>query len=93
MKLLVYLLVSLTIAVILGLSLAHEPGYVLIGYGDWTLETTLSLLLFTLCAGFAAIYLLLRFLAGLKRAPLRLRLWEQKRKAVRTRNTLTHGLI
>lgn len=93
MRLLVYLLVTLTVAVVLGLLLVREPGYVLIGYGDWTLETTLSLLVFALCAGFTAAYLLLRFLTGLKRAPQRLRLWEQKRKALRTRNTLTHGLI
>lgn len=93
MKLLVYLLITLSVAVVLGLVMVQEPGYVLIGYGDWSLETTLSLLLFTVFCGFAALYLALRFLAGLRHAPQRLRLWEQKRKAVRTRNTLTHGLI
>jgi len=93
MRLLVYLLITLTVAVVLGLTMVQEPGYVLIGYGDWTLETTVSLLVFTLFAGFATVYLLLRFLAGLRRAPQRLREWEQKRKALRTRNTLTHGLI
>ncbi len=93
MKLLVSLLIALSIAVVLGLTMVQEPGYVLIGYGEWTLETTLSLLLFSVFALFAGVYLLLRFLNGLRRAPQRLRLWEQKRKAVRTRNTLTHGLI
>ena len=33
MKVLVYLLVTLTIAVVIGLALVQEPGYVLIGYG------------------------------------------------------------
>lgn len=93
MKFLVYLLVSLIAAVVLGLVLVQEPGYVLIGYGEWTLETTVSLLMFTLLLGFAAVYLLLRFLAGLRRAPQRLRHWDQRRKSLRARNSLNRGLI
>ncbi|HEY9198755.1 MAG TPA: heme biosynthesis HemY N-terminal domain-containing protein [Gammaproteobacteria bacterium] len=93
MKLLVYLLFALVLAVGAGLLLVNEPGYVLIGYGRWTLETTVSLLLFTLIAAFAGLYLLLRFLAGLKRAPQRLREWERRRTRLRARNTLNHGLM
>ena len=93
MKLLTLLLISLVAAVALGLLLTRDTGYVLIGYGAWTLETTLSLLAFVLLAGFAAVYVLLRFLVGLKRAPQRLRHWEQRRKALRARNALNRGLI
>ena len=93
MKLLVYLLLGLIGAVALGLLLVQEPGYVLIGYREWTLETTLSLLVFGLLLTFVALYLALRFLAGLRRAPLRLRQWEQRRKALRARNALNRGLI
>lgn len=93
MKRLVYVLLALVLAVGVGLVLTNEPGYVLIGYGNWTLETTVSLLLFALAIGFAALYLLLRLLAGLKRAPRRLREWEHRRTALRARNTLNHGLM
>lgn len=93
MKGLVYLLLTLVIAVGLGLLLVNEPGYVLIGYGAWSVETTVSLLLFALLSTFAALYLLLRFLAGLKRAPQRLREWERRRTVLRARNTLNHGLM
>lgn len=93
MKLLSYLLISLVAAVAVGLLLSHDPGYVLIGYAAWTLETTVSLLAFALLAGFLALYLLLRFLVGLRRAPQRLRHWEQRRKALRARNALNRGLI
>lgn len=93
MKLLVYLLLGLIGAVALGLLLVQEPGYVLIGYREWTLETTLSLLVFSLLLGFASLYLVLRFFAGLRRAPQRLRQWEQRRKALRARNALNRGLI
>ncbi|MFA7386392.1 MAG: heme biosynthesis HemY N-terminal domain-containing protein [Thiohalobacteraceae bacterium] len=93
MRLLVYLLLGLIGAVALGLLLVQEPGYVLIGYREWTLETTLSLLVFGLLLGFIALYLLLRFVAGLRRAPQRVRQWEQRRKALRARNALNRGLI
>lgn len=93
MKFLVTLLISLIAAVTLGLVLVKEPGYVLIGYGEWTLETTASLLVFTLLLGLAGLYLVLRFFAGLKRAPQRLRQWEARRKALRARNNLNRGLI
>lgn len=93
MKFLVTLLIALIAAVTLGLVLVREPGYVLIGYGAWTLETTASLLLFTLFLGFAGLYLLLRFFASLRRAPQRLRHWEQRRKSLRARNNLKRGLI
>ena len=93
MRLLVYLLLGLIGAVALGLLLVQEPGYVLIGYREWTLETTLSLLVFGLLLGFVALYLLLRFFAGLRRAPQRVRQWEQRRKALRARNALNRGLI
>ncbi|MBU1190907.1 MAG: heme biosynthesis protein HemY [Gammaproteobacteria bacterium] len=93
MKFLVTLLISLIAAVTLGLMLVNEPGYVLIGYGEWTLETTVSLLAFTLLLGFAVLYLVLRFFAGLKRAPQRLRHWEERRKALRARNNLNRGLL
>jgi heme biosynthesis-associated TPR repeat protein len=39
------------------------------------------------------LYLLLRFLVGLRRAPQRLQQWEQRRKALRARNALNRGLI
>lgn len=93
MKLLTILLISLVAAVALGLLLTRDTGYVLIGYGAWTLETTVSLLAFALLAGFLALYLLLRFLVGLRRAPQRLRHWEERRKALRARNALNRGLI
>ncbi|MFN2308995.1 MAG: heme biosynthesis HemY N-terminal domain-containing protein [Gammaproteobacteria bacterium] len=93
MRLLIFLLVSLVAAVALGLVLAREPGYVLIGYGAWTLETTVSLLALALLAGFALLYLLLRFLAGLRHAPQRLVQWDQRRRALRARSALNHGLI
>lgn len=93
MKFLIYLLISLVAAIGLGLVLAREPGYVLIGFGEWTLETTLALLVFTLMLGFVALYMLLRFFAGLRRAPHKLQQWDQRRKALRARNALNRGLI
>lgn len=93
MKFLLYLLFALLIAVALGVLLVDEPGYVLLSYGHWTLETTLSLLALTGLLGFVGFYLLLRFIAGLRHAPQRLQQWDQRRKALRARNALNRGLI
>lgn len=93
MRFLIAIIVALLAAVVLGLVLVREPGYVLIALGEWSLETTLSLLVFALLLGFAALYLALRFFAGLRRAPQRLQHWDRRRKALRARNALNRGLI
>ena len=93
MKFLIAVIVALVAAVLLGLVLVEEPGYVLISLGAWSLETTLSLLVFALLLGFAALYLVLRFFAGLRRAPQRLQQWDRRRKALRARNAHNRGLI
>ncbi len=93
MKFLLYLLISLVAVTVLGLVLIKQPGYVLIGFGEWTMETTLALLLFTLLLSFSSLYLLLRFFAGLRRAPRQVREWDRRRKALRARNNLNRGLI
>ncbi|RRQ21864.1 heme biosynthesis HemY N-terminal domain-containing protein [Thiohalobacter thiocyanaticus] len=64
MKPLFLALLTLALGVVLGLVFLNEPGYVLIGYGQWSVETSLSLLLFALLLGFIVLYALLRLLAG-----------------------------
>ena len=93
MRFLLTALLVLVAAVGLGLVLMKEPGYVLIGYGPWSVETTLSMLVAILLAGFAALYFGLRFLVGLVHTPRRLAEWERKRKALRARKALNRGLI
>ncbi len=93
MKALLFALLVLIAATGLGLALFDEPGYLLIGYGEWTIETTLAMALFVLLLAFASLYLLLRFIAGLRRSPRALREWRRRRRAARARKALNRGLV
>lgn len=89
MKILIYGLVALLAAVAVALLALPDPGYVLIGYGDWSVETTLVVLAVVL----VLLYVAVRFLAGLRRMPRGLVRWERHRKEKRARNALNRGLI
>jgi len=52
-----------------------EVGYILVAYGDYTIEATFWAGLLSLLAGGLALYILLRLLLGLLAAPRRLRDW------------------
>ena len=41
MKLIMMITVALIVAAALSLAAIEDPGYVLIGYGKWSIETTL----------------------------------------------------
>ncbi len=89
MKLLLLTLTALIGAVVLTQLLRADPGYVLLTYGGWSLETSLAVAALALILLYAVVALLLR----LGRAPLRLREWEQRRVRRRARRALTQGLL
>ena len=89
MRILLYGMIALLAAVAVALLTLPDPGYVLIGYGDWSVETTLLVLVAVL----AGLYLVVRFLAGLRRLPRRLLHWRRLRRERRARSALNRGLI
>lgn len=93
MKLLVKIFLVLLAAVSLALIARNEPGYILIDYGPWKLETTLTLAVIVLLLGFAALYYLLRFLSNAWSMPRRVRAWQHERQLQKARTALTQGLI
>lgn len=93
MSVLVKVLLVLFLAVSLALIAHNEPGYILINYGPWKLETTLTLAVLTLILGFVALYFLLRFLINAWLLPRRVRAWQQERQLHKARNALTRGLL
>lgn len=93
MKFLFAALITLALGVVLGLVFLNEPGYVLIGYGQWSVETTMSLVLFGLLLTFVVLYGVLRLLAGTRHAPHRFHVWQNRRHAIRARNSLNQGLL
>lgn len=89
MKWLIYALLALTGSVLVGLMTLPDPGYVLLGYGKYTVETTLL----TLLAALLAAYFIVRFVMGIFRVPQRVQAWNEQQKRNRDRRRLDQGLI
>lgn len=70
-----------------------SPGYVLIGIGGWSIETSLIVLLVSLIVGFFALYMLFRWLGWLLRLPWQLKNRSRNIKFNRSQDALIAGLV
>lgn len=93
MKLLAFIIVSLTTAVSAALIAKKYQGYVLVDVGGWTLETTLVLALVVVGLCFIVLYYLIRFVGNLWRIPQDFQQWHRLRQANQAHQSLTRGLI
>lgn len=93
MKFLIAALVVLGTAITLTLIAHRDPGYVLISYGGWSLETSLSLLLISLVIFTIVLYYVIRLVAATWHIPLQLNYWQRQRRAARARRRTNRGLI
>lgn len=99
MKNLMYFLGSLLVAVAAafgvyeGLSGFETPGYVLIGIGHWSLETSLVVFAVGLVIGFFVFYIFFRFLGWLLRLPGKMRNRGKNIKFNRSQEALIAGLV
>ncbi|MDH3713348.1 MAG: heme biosynthesis protein HemY [Gammaproteobacteria bacterium] len=93
MRILAIIIVFVALAVAAGMFLREDPGYVFLGYGQWSVETSLAVFAVVALLLFALLYLALRTLRGLWRLPRRLGLATQQRAKQRAARGLTQGLI
>ena len=93
MRLLFAILVVLGVAISLTLFAERDPGYVLISYAGWSVESSLSLFLLGVVLSFSAFYLAVRLLAGTWHLPKRLAYWQRQRRSIRSRIRTNRGLI
>lgn len=93
MKLLLIALLTTLGAVSLALIVRVDPGYILIGYGAWTVEMALTLFGLFLMAAFAIAYLLLRTVVRLWQLPAQTRAWNARRRLQAARRGLSLGLL
>lgn len=93
MKLLFAVLVALLGAVALALLLLRDPGYVLIAYDVWTVETSLSFFVVAVLLGYLLLHLLVRTLRGLWRMPGRVRGWRRRQRRERARVAFDRGML
>jgi len=82
-------LIALLGSVALALFALPDPGYVLIGFGSYSLESTLLAFVVAL----AVLYLLLRVLGGLSQTPARVRRWSYRRETRRLRRLFDGAVI
>ncbi len=93
MRLLFAVLVVLVGAVVLALLLLQDPGYVLIAYDAWTVETTLSFFVVAVLAGYLLLYLIARTVRGLWHMPARFRGWRRRQQRERSRIAFNRGML
>ncbi len=93
MKLLIGIVIVLLVAAGLSLALMEEPGYVLVGYGHWTIETSVAVAVVVVALLFVTLYYTLRSVAGIRGVPRRFRLWRQIKRGERARRFLSKGLV
>ncbi len=93
MKFLILVLILVLLAVAGGLVLRDDPGYVFLGLGEWSVETSLPVLALFMLVLFAALYVSLRALVGVWRLPRRVAKAAQHRALQRADRGLLQGLI
>jgi len=95
----VYLLVALFVAVGAAFFLRQtlveqgDPGYVLIGYGTWSMETSLFVFVALVLIGFFVLYIAQKILRGVLRIPRYFTSRSSDRKSNRSQQALIKGLI
>jgi len=89
MKWLLLALVALVGSVAVALVALPDPGYVLLGYGKYSIET--SLLVFIVVIGL--VFLGLRALASVWRVPVRVQRWGRRRRFLRLQQWFDSGTL
>ena len=77
----------------IGVVLTQDSGYVLMSFGNYTVEMSLALLLLGLAALFGALYFGIRVLVRTLHLPKDVREWKQKRGSRLAQQAMTRGLL
>ncbi len=93
MRTLISALVFMALSIALVSLLNQGNGYVLFGYGVWTVEGSLALFLLLDLLLFIVLYMLIRTLSRIWSMPERLQNWKQGRLTQRARRSLANGLM
>lgn len=80
-------------AVIIAVIARHDPGYLVINYQDWVIETSAVLAIVVILLLFSGLYLLLRLYINTRRMPQFLRHWRRRRRSERANTALKNGLL
>lgn len=92
MKKLLFIFVLLLLAIWIGFLIQKDPGYILISYNQWVLETSLWVGTLVTVIGFLVLYLLIRLIKYVASIGGRIKNWEQQRKDRKAQNQTNAGL-
>ncbi|MCG6975864.1 MAG: hypothetical protein LJE56_05565 [Acidiferrobacterales bacterium] len=92
MRLVIYVLAVLLVAVIITMLAIQDPGYVLVVRPPWSVELPLTLFSVFLIAAFIAAYVAGRILTHALRLPRGVSLWREKRLGAKSRTAMVEGL-
>jgi HemY protein len=90
---LILLLLVIVLAGYLGTLIARDPGYVLITYDGFSMQTSLWVLLGILAGISAAVYLLLRTFNIIRKSPAVYQGWRASRKSAKADKLTSRGLM
>ncbi len=93
MKNLITGLLLIAASAFLALAIREDNGYVLFGYGSWTVEGSLAFFALINLLLFALLYLVVRLVVRVWAMPNSLHQWRDRRSASRARKSLTRGLV
>jgi HemY protein len=92
-KWLLRILVLIIIALVAVMLVRDDPGFVLIKYRDYSLETSLAFGIVVLILAMVVIYFAIRFFRGFWRLPNSMKQLSQNRRFGKSRKLLNQGLI
>jgi len=92
-KFFMYLLLLVVIALGAVLLVRDDPGFLLLRYREWEVETSLAVAVVALFCAVIAVHFAFRFLRGLWRLPRSMKNRSQTRRYAKVRRQLTQGLI
>lgn len=93
MRFVALLLAVLFVAISLAIGLREDNGYVLMSWGDTTVEMSLAMLVLLTGLVFTGAWLVIRLLVGIWRLPAGLAALRRRMRLKRARESLTRGLI
>ena len=83
----------LCIGIGLALFVKDDPGYVLLGYGNYSIETSVAIFAVASIAIIFVSYYLIRLLGGIVHSPSNYRKWQGRRRDRVANTALTRGLL
>lgn len=92
MKKVIFYFLILLVAVWIGITMHHNPGYVLVAYNDVSVETSLWFAVVALVILFLAIYMVLRFSSGIYAVASYIKQWISNRRKRRAHKQTVVGL-